>query len=916
MTICRQRPSPEYLNFDLVPGALMWQDVATRAFDWRVVETLVRGEFPLELENIAGTRTYAGLFIITLATLVEEILLTRIFSVTMWYHFVFLAISVAMFGLTVGGLLVYLAPRFFTLGLAKKRLSAGMWTFAAVVFVVLALFLLYHRYSAAMGVGLCGLVTGSLVVSLAPQFLNSAEVETHLAAAALGFAVTTVVSFLAYLAIPSLFDLTVKGVLSLVAILGVISVPFIFSGVAVCLALTKFPGQVSRLYAADLSGAAAGCVLVVYALRFIDAPTLVVFTAALAGLGAWLFAPKNRGSWLRRRSLLAIVLIAALGATNLLLASQHRSMLELRRVDMQRGEAPIYEKWNSFSRVIIAGDPDVSVQPFGWGLSSTYRIHFLVQQLYVLIDSGALTVMTHYGGDFRNLDYLQYDITNFAHYFRPDSHVVVIGAGGGRDVLSALAFGQKSVTAIEMNQGILQALNQRFGEFTGHLDRNPRVKFVNDEARSYLARMSGHVDIIQASLVDTWAATTAGAFALAENSIYTMEAWSLFLDRLTPRGLLTFTRWYDVRYPAEAYRVVSLASAALTRIGVEDPRSHIIVAKCTLPTRRSDRPTGVVTILVSREPFSPGDLDLLQKLTDRMKFEIMLSPRQAADATFARLASGENLAEFVKTSPGRIEAPTDDSPFFLCNFAVRDVFRALLRRPSPGTHLLGAEETLGAAFVGVTLLTVLCIAIPWLLAGRKDWAPVAAPLFLFFVAIGLGFMLVEVSQLQRLMIFLGHPTYALSTVLFTLLLSSGLGSYSTGFSHQADSKLWPVVRLLGLLVVLALFGLLAPQVVAAFASAGTPARIAVAAGLLFPLGFLMGMAFPLGMQAASARSDALTPWLWGLNGAASVVASVIAFLIVLGSGIAAAFWAGFACYTAAFASYLWMVRGKNVVSSC
>jgi hypothetical protein len=869
----------------------------------------------LKLENTAGARTYAGLFMVTLATLMEEILLTRIFSVTMWYHFVFLAISVAMFGLTVGGLLVYLAPRYFTGAEVMKQLTAGARMLAAVPLVLVALYLWYHLLYAALSVALFGLVVGGLVVYLAPQFFNSNEVEKHLSAAALGFAVMTVVSFLVYLAIPPVFDLTVKGFLSLVTILGVISVPFIFSGVAVCLALTKFPRQVSQLYAADLSGAAAGCILVVYALRFIDAPTTVIFSAALAGLGALLFSLGNQDSWLRRRSLLGTVLIAAFGAMNLLLASQHKSVLELSWMNGERAEPPIYEKWNSFSRVVVAGDPDHTRWPITWGLSPTYRIHALVKQLSVLIDAGAFTVMTHYGGDFQSLDYLQYDITNFAHYFRPDSQVVVIGAGGGRDVLSALAFGQKSVTAIEMNQGILRALNQTFGDYTGHLDRDPRVEFVNDEARSYLARMPGHVDIIQASLVDTWAATTAGAFALAENSIYTTEAWRLFLERLTPRGLLTFTRWHDVQYPAETYRLVSLASAALTQIGVENPRSHIIVVECAARPMPSNGPVGVATILVSREAFSPGDLDLLQKLTDQMQFEILLSPRQAADATFARLASGKDLEEFVKTLPGRLAAPTDDSPFFLCNFEVRDVFHSLLGRHSPGVHRPAFVETLGAMFIAVTLLTVLCIVVPWFLTGRKDWVAGAAPLFLFFAAIGLGFMLVEVSQLQRLMIFLGHPTYSLSTVLFTLLLSSGLGSYSTGSSHQADSKLWPIARLLGLLVALALFGLLTPHAVAAFASSSTPARIVVAAGLLFPLGFLLGMAFPLGMKAASARSDALTPWLWGLNGATSVLASVVAFLIVLGSGVSAAFWTGFACYAVALASYLWTVRGKSVASS-
>ncbi|MGA3328915.1 MAG: hypothetical protein ABSF45_31070, partial [Terriglobia bacterium] len=427
--------------------------------------------------------------------------------------------------------------------------------------------------------------------------------------------------------------------------------------------------------------------------------------------------------------------------------------------------------------------------------------------------------------------------------------------------------------------------------------------------------MPGRVNIIQASLVDTWAATVAGAFALAEISIYTTEAWRLFLDRLAPRGLLSFTRWYDEQYPAETYRAVSLASTALTQIGVENPRGHIMVVKCAYLQRAADGPGGVATILVSKEPFSSDDLELLQKLRQQMRFEILLSPTQAADATYARLASGKDLEEFVKTLPGRIEAPTDDSPFFLCDFDVRDVFRSLLGRHVPRVRRTAFEGTLGAMFVAITLLRVLCFAVPWFLTGKNTWVAGAAPMFLFFAAIGLGFMLVEVSQLQRLMIFLGHPTYSLSTVLFTLLLSSGLGSCSTGFWHRADSRLWPIARLVGLLVALVLFGLLAPRAVASFASASTPVRIGVAAGILFPLGFFMGMAFPLGMKAASARFDALTPWLWGLNGATSVWASVVAFLIVLGSGVAAAFWAGFACYTVALASYLWTVRGKSMAQS-
>jgi hypothetical protein len=718
---------------------------------------------------------------VTLATLMEEILLTRIFSVTMWYHFVFLAVSLAMFGLTVGGLLVYVAPQWFTPDKMKKRLPAATRVLAVGTFVIFVLYLHYHLILAAVSIALFGLAAGGLVIYLAPQFSAHNEVEKHLAAAAVGFAVTTVVSFLAYLGIHHVFDFTVAGVLSLVTVLGVISVPFVFSGVCVCLALTKFPQQVSQLYAADLSGAATGCILIICTLRFIDAPTAMVFSAALAGVGALLFSLKDRDPWLRRLALLCTVLIVVFAATNYLLERRHKSVLELVWVRGKAARPPIYEKWNSFSRVTVTGAPNVSEQPIIWGLSPAYRHHHWVRQLHMYIDAAAFTVITGFDGDFKPLDYLKYDITNLVHYFRPNSTVVVIGAGGGRDVLSALTFGQKSVIAIEMNEGILHAINQTFGDYTGHLDRDPRVVFVNDEARSYLARMRQPADIIQASLVDTWAATAAGAFALSENSLYTSDAWRLFLERLTPRGVLSFTRWYDPNRLSESYRLVSLASTALVQSGVENPRDHIF-----LVLHRDG--SSLATVLVSKEPFSPADVDLLRELTDRLKFKILLSPTQAGDAILAKLASGKNLAELLSSMPERLEAPSDNSPFYFCSFRVREVLGLALGHNWRKYDFVGPIATLASMLVAITLLTVLCILTPLTITAQRPWGVGVAPLFLFFASIGMGYMMVEVSQLQKLMIFLGHPTYSLSTVLFTLLLSSGLGSYSTGNSKRRLPK--------------------------------------------------------------------------------------------------------------------------------
>src|SRR6185295_11229342 len=179
-------------------------------------------------------------------------------------------------------------------------------------------------------------------------------------------------------------------------------------------------------------------------------------------------------------------------------------------------------------------------------------------------------------GDPEAVSHLKYDVTNVAHYLRPNSRVVVVGTGGGRDVLSALLFNQRQVTGVEINESIIDLVNRRFGDFTGHLDRDPRVQFVNDEARSYIARSPDRYDLIQISLIDTWAATAAGAFVLSENSLYTLEAWQTFLNHLEPNGVLTFSRWY-FPLPGQVYRLTSIATAALMDLGIKQPRDHIIV---------------------------------------------------------------------------------------------------------------------------------------------------------------------------------------------------------------------------------------------------------------------------------------------------------------------------------------------------
>jgi hypothetical protein len=343
--------------------------------------------------------------------------------------------------------------------------------------------------------------------------------------------------------------------------------------------------------------------------------------------------------------------------------------------------------------------------------------------------------------------------------------------------------------------------------------------------------------------------------------------------------------------------------------GIQNPRRHIAIVKQM--ERAMDRvmPVGVATVLVSAAPLSDRDLDAIEAFAQTMKFEMVLSPRYAADEVFPLLASGGNLTGFLSGFPVDITAPTDNSPFFFHTLRLRDAFSRMVWAQEFNNINLKAVAVLGALLVTVLVLTSLCIVVPLALTSERPMLAGSLPLFVFFASIGLGFMLIEISQMQRLIIFLGHPTYSLSVVLFALLIASGIGSYVSGWAPDRGRTL------LGLLLAaLILFGGASGSMISAFQESTTPVRILVAVALLFPPGLLMGTAFPLGLRLAAARAPALTPWLWGVNWALSVCASVLAVVMALSWGIAAAFWTGVGCYVMAGVAYGWAAAGDYALS--
>jgi hypothetical protein len=768
-----------------------------------------------------------ALFLVALATVMFQVLLTRIFSLTLWYHFAFMAISIAMFGLTIGALLVFLRPGRWPQATLLPAMGGCALLFAVSMAVVV--FLHISLYLPRPGVALLPMV------------------------------------------------LTFVGV----------AVPFVFSGIFICLALTRFPSQIGRLYAVDLAGAGSGCVAVIAALHWLDGVGAVLACAALAALAA---VPLLAGGGKAAALALGAALSAGAVWSGIHLARHEQAAFRIEYVKGAEQEDIDYERWNSFSRIAVLKPSRSS--PAGWNLSARFEGTPDIESRWLQIDASAGTQLIGFDGDLKKVEFLRWDLPNFVHHLRRDARVAIVGAGGGRDVLTSQLFGHKRVLAVEINGAIMHVANRRFGGFTGHLERLAGVSFVNDEARSYLARQTERFDIVQLAFVDTFAATAAGAYTLTENSLYTVEGWKVFLDRLDDNGLLAVSRGLN----AELERLVALGRAALLRIGAAQPERHMVLVTNPHASAKSVHRMGV--LLVRKTPFGADELAQIRSLARQMSFEVELEPGAAARDILLTLATGRD-PDAIRSGPIDYSPPTDDRPFF---FHMARPSSWLLMRGGERSPASGAAAVLAALLFTVAGLTLACIVVPLLLS-RTALARGDAALLGFFAAIGAGFMLIEVSMLQRLIVFLGHPVYGLSVILFVLLLASGLGSWLSAHIPDARLRASGVRALAALVAMLLITGLLVPPVVAAFRDAGTALRIIVSGAMLAAMGVFMGMAFPLGMRLAMATRQPLGPWLWGVNGAMSVLASVLAVAIAMAAGISMSFWTGVASYLVALGAF-------------
>jgi hypothetical protein len=664
------------------------------------------------------------------------------------------------------------------------------------------------------------------------------------------------------------------------------AVPFFTTGVLFAVVFARNAEDIPWLYAADLMGASLACLAVVPLLDWIGGPNTIVFAGVVMALAAasWAASTRGRGGALVLAGLLIGLIVANRGG-RLIDVIYARGVLVRAFVTVE------YSRWNAFSRVEVD--------------------HYRDGTRWVAIDGDARSLLM----DFDPRDWsatplhteLMDEAPSVVNVLRPRGSYAIIGPGGGVDVMRALGNGSPRVEAVDINPIIVNdVMRGRYAGWTHHLYDDPRVHVHVADGRSWIRASSRRFDVVELTLVDTWASTAAGAYALTENNLYTVEAFKEYFRHLTPDGMIAITRW-EFQHPREALRVVSIAMQALHELDVADPaRNFMVVSEGPLDV--DGRP---VVVLAKESPFTMDEQARAVAHLAGTRLMPQYLPYAPTDNAFGRLIAGNDPGGFSRDYAFDITPTTDNAPFFFFTLKTGRILSHGLESSAEDWKV-----NLGVVVLAFVLLlslaaVLLFLLLPMALHGGAHGRTLQLT---YFVALGLGYILVEIALIQRFVLFLGNPTYALTVVIFLLLLSSGIGSYASRVWLTGPSRLSTLLLLVAVLLgaaVLALHHVLAWLVGLPF-----PFKLLISSGLIVPLGFVMGMPFPTGLRwlggedprdvppsAAGARGAPdrtnTIEWAWAMNAGSSVLGSVLAMVIAMYFGLDVTLAGGAAAYLVA-----------------
>jgi hypothetical protein len=783
-----------------------------------------------------------GIALTSFSALLLELALTRLFSVVLFYHFAFLAISVALLGLGAGGVFAYLCRSRLT-RFATRPLAATLCTVnAAVIFLAL-------------------------------------EVVLH---------------------VPVSLQLSWWNFFRLTAIYLASAVPFFFTGLIFSLVFARETHHVTRLYGADLLGGASACMAVVPLLNWIGGPNAILFSALAMSAAAMIWqrgpVPAKRQDGRGRPSLHRLLPVIAGTMLVLLIVANHSSRL----IDVIYAKGAFrdrswveFAKWNAISRVEVDRQEDAKA---------------------VVIDADASTYIMntdphHWGVGWKKN--LMSAPAALANVLRPHGAFAIIGPGGGVDVLRAVANGSPNVTGIEINPIIADTIMRgRYADYAYHLYELPEVHIHVTDGRSFIRNSHEQYDVIQMTLVDTWASTAAGAFALSENNLYTADAFREYFQHLKPDGMIAITRW-EFRQPREALRVVSVAMEALHQLGVANPAQNFMVVS----DGQLDEDGIPVVVLAKKTPFTPAEQEEVERyIAHNDNLNPLYLPSDPGHNPFSALIARNDPWAFAREYPYNVAPVSDDAPFFFFTLKTAQILNQESLQQG-----IDWKVNLGVVVLGMVLIISLAAVLAFLIlpmllgAGEPSRRRVS---LLYFIAIGLGYMLVEIAFIQRFVLFLGHPTYALTVVIFLLLLASGAGSLISRRWLREPGHGW--LPLLALAGAISVYVVALPPSLRALVGLPFVLKLGVSGLWLIPLGVAMGMPFPTGLRAldssaevtAHASAGNAVEWAWAMNAASSVFGSVLAMVIAIHWGLNVTLAAGAAAYLAA------LVLSRTLCSPC
>lgn len=774
-----------------------------------------------------------------------QLSLTRLFSLVVWYHFAFLAIAVAMLGLSLGGLFAARRARSDQRSALGDAALGALFSSGSILFLLLALPRMPFSTSILASAAQLALYVALVLMVLAPF-------------TGIGFAISRVLGAAQTHESGAIYGADLAG-----------------SGIAGALSV----------FAMDQLGGGAGACAVAAAL------------AALASIGFWPRADQSQSTaenkrWFDDRriafgAVVASVVYAAIARDPLNPLVYARNAKVFPRVEREQ----TYER-----RCTSVACVDLFRNPLHlgmWGREGVDRT--LPEQVGIVIDGWAITSIVEGPRDAsvtpRDFRHPMFDRlpTAFAQQTRliarnPTRNTLVIGAGGGLDVRAALHFGVHEVDAIEINPAIVSATRGRFADFSGQLFNDPRVRLVLGEGRSVLERTSARYDVVQLSGVDTYAASQAGAFALTENYLYTVEAIRSYLDRLTPDGTLTLTRW--LYHPdRQTIRLIATIDEATRSMGLGDAGPRTVVVATPAPGSDMD----FSMVLVQRRPFNADELRAARLLARAQGYRVVWAPDQAAQAEspFREYFSSANRREWLSQYPFRIEPTTDDAPFF---FEHTRLSKLMASRD----QILGAASGQLVLIVSALIVALFGALILW--AARKETSsdPLPKGATLYFVLLGVAYLGVETAMIPRVTQYLGYPTYALTVVLSSLLVGSGIGS-----ALSTRLPLTPRRATAAAAIAVAVIAVVLPTILTSTTHASLYARIAIASLTVGLVGLVLGTPFPTGLASLTQGRAQRALDAWVINGVASSVAGVLALIVAIERGFTAILWASAAAYALA-----------------